>query len=1044
MTKFFLISFVVSFFTTAVVRAATFTVDPAYTPALIEEESAAYPGSPSQLDSNPGRPYVLLSDERILALGDFTHLNGVARPGLGILTAQGQTDTTFVPAQELAPGQWLKYGDVKPLNQGKFLAFATVMETNQGGGLVLRDGILLRLLANGQLDPTYTPIPHGSLSGGALISLADKSILVVGGSTLVPANPIPGDRPPRISRFTAEGHRDTGFNLNETQTPLVPNPQIIAPTADGGFIGVVTAGNGQQLRRISPSGAEDATFRPAVAAVISLLVLQDGSILVGQLNPPYLVKVKADGSESSILATSIPNLKAILGMQKLATGRVAVQAAVGTGTAGYYFGARIQTFVLDDAGAVLRDARDELGMDHSVVLAATYPDGRILAVKGLQTRATDPLVTYRSTDYFRNSRLIRLGATGTWDQSFSPSIIRRQTPLPTTLLQDDSGRMILGGTFTEVAGQPRPFLVRLTAEGSLDQAFQPPAQGAVARNVLFTQADGKVVAVERTLGPASRDALIQELHRWVRFDASTGANDPSFTPSDELLTTLQSWHDRSTGGIIAGSYVITPGYEDRFRLTRYSAAGVRVGELSTRFSNFIGRVSIPEAPPPFPVTTLLVLNDGKILAGIDCKNVNGVDVRAVVRLLPSGELDSSYAPALAPFQFLADYGFSVRFYLDGRALITGTSMRKGFLESISLRLLADGAIDPTFNPSANDGGLWQAQIMRDGSFLSQSGRWFSDGYRDVGYSSPVFHDSEGSANFYPMFATDEQSRIYFSGRFVSVNDLPRVGLARLIPDPSVSIARSPEDLVVSTGDSWELTVSPRSTAPATYQWYFNGAPIAGATASSLRNGSARAADAGAYSVAVTQQGTTVTSRLAVLTVRPSSLRLINLSVLATVGPALPTPIAGFITDGSASDANRILIRATGYGLPESYPFPRLPAPKLSLFQASTMLAENLAGGTLPEISSWADQVGAFRWNQTSVLPFGAVRGSAILRDLGIGGYTVHTTSATGATGPNLTEVYAPPAAAAGSSHFRNLSVRGQADSGAGILTAGFVLHGQGR
>jgi lysophospholipase L1-like esterase len=63
-----------------------------------------------------------------------------------------------------------------------------------------------------------------------------------------------------------------------------------------------------------------------------------------------------------------------------------------------------------------------------------------------------------------------------------------------------------------------------------------------------------------------------------------------------------------------------------------------------------------------------------------------------------------------------------------------------------------------------------------------------------------------------------------------------------------------------------FAVAATGTSPLTYQWQFNGVPIAGATATNLIIGSVQSTDAGNYSVVVANSAGSTTSAVAVLTV----------------------------------------------------------------------------------------------------------------------------------------------------------------------------------
>ena len=61
----------------------------------------------------------------------------------------------------------------------------------------------------------------------------------------------------------------------------------------------------------------------------------------------------------------------------------------------------------------------------------------------------------------------------------------------TTVVQPD-GRILVGGFFNTLSGQPRQFLGRLLTDGSVDGTFNPGAGGSVVS--LSLQTDGKILA----------------------------------------------------------------------------------------------------------------------------------------------------------------------------------------------------------------------------------------------------------------------------------------------------------------------------------------------------------------------------------------------------------------------------------------------------------------------------------------------------------------------------------------------------------------------
>jgi hypothetical protein len=84
------------------------------------------------------------------------------------------------------------------------------------------------------------------------------------------------------------------------------------------------------------------------------------------------------------------------------------------------------------------------------------------------------------------------------------------------------------------------------------------------------------------------------------------------------------------------------------------------------------------------------------------------------------------------------------------------------------------------------------------------------------------------------------------------------------------ISTQPQHLTVAAGAAALFSVTTAAVPAPTYQWFFNGLPITGATTSSYRVSAARADDAGDYIVVVTNALGSVTSSKGTLAVTPAT------------------------------------------------------------------------------------------------------------------------------------------------------------------------------
>jgi len=229
-----------------------------------------------------------------------------------------------------------------------------------------------------------------------------------------------------------------------------------------------------------------------------------------------------------------------------------------------------------------------------------------------------------------------------------------------------------------------------------------------------------------------------------------------------------------------------------------------------------------------------------------------------------------------------------------------------------------------------------------------------------------------------------------------------------------------------------------SASANTFQWYFNGVPVQGATSTSLVVSGATYASQGLYSCVVANTAGSTATGQAQLTVT-STLepgRLVNISTRGLVKAGDALMIAGFVTMGASDEP--LLIRASGPALDALGVAGSLADPELTLIGGGSSLGSNAGWGGGSLIANEAASVGAFPWGTAGSAD------SAIATSLPAGAYTANVAGVSGDSGIALVEVYDATQSSLvspSSTQLVNISTRGFVGTGANVMIAGFVIEG---
>ncbi len=212
--------------------------------------------------------------------------------------------------------------------------------------------------------------------------------------------------------------------------------------------------------------------------------------------------------------------------------------------------------------------------------------------------------------------------------------------------------------------------------------------------------------------------------------------------------------------------------------------------------------------------------------------------------------------------------------------------------------------------------------------------------------------------------------------------------------PAIQTTAQAQSVVLGTATT--LSVAALGPGTFTYQWLFNGNPIAGATAVSTTVSNFAAANAGTYSVTVTNSYGSATAVVATLSV--ASARLVNLSASAQSTAGSGVLSAGFIVGGTGS--KQVLLRGIGPTLGTAFGFTGvLPDPSLTWFNASSVaLATNTVWGGTSALAAAFAASGAF------ALPANSAD-SALVETASPGAYSIQVAGASGDSGFALAEIY---------------------------------------
>jgi uncharacterized delta-60 repeat protein len=404
---------------------------------------------------------------------------------------------------------------------------------------------------------------------------------------------------------------------------------------------------------------------------------------------------------------------------------------------------------------------------------AVQPDGKILLGGDFTTLAPNGGATV-SRNY-----IARLNPDGTLDAAFNPSA--DGSVLSFAVLAD--GKIVAGGDFTNIGGQPRQHLARLDGTTGLADSFDPGPNGPV--RTIAVQADGKILVGGSfgMIGGVEHSGI-------ARIDGTTGLPD-SFAP--EGGGSVFAIVIQADGKILVGGHFILMGGEMRRAIARLDPT---TGHADS-FDPSVQSGGFPQED----VHAIAVQADGKILLGGSFIAVGGGARQHLARVDPvTGHADSFDPDA-------NEIVYAIAVQADGSILAAGNfTFISGQPRNYIARLNPVTGLADSFDPHPGT-NLSAIAVQADGkvlvggyftTFTPNSGatvtrnriaRLETDGRLDQTLDLNIVSDEQGRSVITTALQAD--GKILIGGRFTSVLGVPRNHIARLNRDGTLDLAFDP-------------------------------------------------------------------------------------------------------------------------------------------------------------------------------------------------------------------------------------------------------------
>lgn len=354
------------------------------------------------------------------------------------------------------------------------------------------------------------------------------------------------------------------------------------------------------------------------------------------------------------------------------------------------------------------------------------------------------------------------------------------------------GKIVIGGNFANVGGQPRKKVARLNSDGSLDTTFVDP-------NVTSTTGNDTVFAVARSPGGGIVigglfDTVAGVPRQGIAMINDDGTLLSGFVPN--LNGSVMDISFRNGGSLIAGGFFTTADGQPCKRVVRLTGLGTL--DQSFQDPNIDGAVRVVVEMP-----------DGKILIGGEFQNVGGQPHQHIARLNINGTVDSTFNANID--NFVNDIAPSI---FNGDMIVGGEFTTVNGLSRFRLvKLNSVGATDPNFLPavlspaSSIQAVTWfGSKVFIGGTFTSVGGvnrRDFAALNDTFGTLDPIFHDPGISGSFGGVNAITIQpdQKILLGGDFQDFGIQVFKKVARVLTSGFLELPPSLQLTVTKTADT---------------------------------------------------------------------------------------------------------------------------------------------------------------------------------------------------------------------------------------------------